>query len=174
MYSTEGIVLAVQRRSDTTSLIHVYTREFGRIVYMVYGGRGSSKKKKGGVNMNILTPMSWLDIEGRELSGDNIHLLCSAQLHYVSNNIQSDVKRQCLAMFMSEALYKTLKHPLSDERVFYYLCDRIVELDSSDSVEHISDAFVCGLSELLGYGGEPMEEFHSLRSAALLSMFSTT
>ncbi len=172
MYRTEGIVLAVQRKSDTTSLVHLYTREYGRVLYMVYGGRGG-RKRSGGVNMNMLTPLSWVDIEGRELPGQTLHSLVSAQLHYVPNHLPVDIKRQCLAMFMAEALYKTLKHPLSDERVFDYLCGQIVELDTGDSIEHIAGHFVSRLSELLGYGGEPLEEFRNLHSAALLNMLST-
>ena len=75
-------------------------------------------------------------------------------------------------MFIAEALYKTLKHPLSDERVFSYLCKQIIELDTSDSIAHIEDKFIRRLSELLGYGGEPLEELQNLHSATLLGMLS--
>jgi DNA repair protein RecO (recombination protein O) len=172
MYRTEGIVLAVQKKSDTTSLVHIYTREYGRIPYIVYGRKGTGKNRLSGVPMNILTPLSWLDIEGTELKGKEVHSLSSAQLHYASHRISEDVRRQCLAMFIAEALYKTLKHPLSDERVFSYLCKQIIELDTSDSIAHIEDKFMRRLSELLGYGGEPLEELQNLHSATLLGMLA--
>lgn len=172
MYKTEAIVLAVQKKNDTTSLVHLYTREYGRILYLVYGRKGAGKKRLSGVSINMLTPLAWLDIEGSELPGKEIHSLSSAQLHYISRHISEDVQRQCLAMFMAEALYKTLKHPLSDERVFSYLCEQIIELDTADSVAHIANQFIVSISELLGYGGEPLEEFRNLHSATLLNMLS--
>ncbi|MBP5477053.1 MAG: recombination protein O N-terminal domain-containing protein [Paludibacteraceae bacterium] len=174
MYKTEGIVLAIQRKSDSASLVHIYTREYGKVLYMVYGGNGRGRKRSRGINRNILTPLSWLEIEGDELSGKSLHSMKFAQLHYVPQHLSFDVRRQCLAMFMAETLYKTLRHPLSDDRVFDYICNQIVELDTSDSIEHISSQFVSQLSELLGYGGEPLEEFQNLRSAALLNMLSTS
>lgn len=172
MYRTEGIVLAVQKKRDTTSLVHLYTREYGRIPYIVYGRKGTGKNRLSGVPMNILTPLSWLDIEGTELKGKEVHSLSSAQLHYAAHRILEDVRRQCLAMFIAEVLYKSLKHPLADERVFSYLCEQIIELDTSDSIAHIEDKFMRRLSELLGYGGEPLEELQNLHSATLLGMLS--
>ena len=171
MYKTEGIVLAVQRKSDSSSLVHIYTRMYGKVLYMVYGGGG---KRSVNRSRSILTPMSWIDIEGKELKGMSIHGLVSAQLHYVPQNISADVRRQCVAMFMAEILYKTLRHPLCDEQVFDFVCNQIIELDSSDSIEHISSHFSVGLSELMGYGGDPMEEFQNLRSASLVNMVSTS
>ncbi len=169
MYKTEGIVLAVQRKSDKSSLVHVYTREYGKVLYMVYGGG----KRSGCVNRNILTPLSWIEIEGKELSGKSLHGLVSAQLHYVPQHLPTDVRRQCVAIFMAEMLYKTLCHPLSDEKVFDYISSLIIELDTSDSIEHIPSHFPVRLSELMGYGGEPLEEFRNLHSSALLNMLST-
>ena len=172
MYRTEGIVLAVQKKSDTTSLVHLYTREYGRIPYIVYGRKGACKNRLSGVPINILTPLSWLDIEGTELKRKEVHSLSSAQLHYSAHRISEDVRRQCLAMFIAEALYKSLKHPLADERVFSYLCEQIIELDTSDSIAHIEYTFMRRLSELLGYGGEPLEELQNLHSATLLGILS--
>lgn len=170
MYKTEGIVLAVQRKNDNSSLVHVFTREYGKVVYTLYGGGGKRSRNR---STNILTPMAWIEIEGKELKGTTLHGLVSMQLHYVPQHISTDIRRQCVAMFMAEVLYKTLRHPLSDERVFDYICNQITELDTSDSIEHISSHFSVGLSELMGYGGDPLEEFQNLRSVALLNMVST-
>ena len=69
---------------------------------------------------------------------------------------------------MSEVIYRTVKLPLQDEQLFDFLADSVQELDMADSVEDIPRRFICRLSELLGYGGQMLEEWGNLKSSELI------
>ena len=136
--------------------------------YIVYGRKGATKQKKTGVSTNIFSPLSLVEITADSNLSRTLPTLKSASLIYVPNRINSDMMRQCIALFIAESLYKTLKHPMEDQVLFDYVLEVIKELDLSDSVEHIPAVFLTRLSELLGYGGEPMEELSDMKSVGLL------
>lgn len=165
---TEAVVLSLQKHTDTSSILHLYTREHGRVQYIVYGRKGATKQKKTGVSANIFSPLSLVEITADSNLSRTFPALKSASLIYVPSRINSDMVRQCIALFIAEALYKTLKHPMEDQVLFDYISEIIRELDLSDSVEHIPAVFLTRLSELLGYGGEPMEELSDMKSVGLL------
>ena len=165
---TEAVVLSLQKHTDTSSILHLYTRENGRVQYIVYGRKGVTKQKNTGVSTNIFSPLSLVEITADSNLSRTLPTLKSASLIYVPNRINSDMMRQCIALFIAEALYKTLKHPMEDQVLFDYVLEVIKELDLSDSVEHIPAVFLTRLSELLGYGGEPMEELSDMKSVGLL------
>ena len=165
---TEAVVLSLQKHTDTSSILHLYTRENGRVQYIVYGRKGATKQKKTGVSTNIFSPLSLVEITADSNLSRTLPTLKSASLIYVPNRINSDMMRQCIALFIAEALYKTLKHPMEDQVLFDYVLEVIKELDLSDSVEHIPADFLTRLSELLGYGGERMEELSDMKSVGLL------
>ena len=157
MHTTEAIVLTLQKHNDSASIAHLYTLGQGRMQCLVYGRK------------NSFTPLSWLDITFRQRSGTSMPYMSSSSLHYVPQNIYSDIKRQCLAIFIAETVYRTIKHPMQDERIFSFLTSALLQIDLSDSVDFIPKAFLTSFSELLGYGGEMLEEWNNLKSLDLVS-----
>ena len=157
MEKIEAVVLALQKYNDTSSILHVYTREFGRMQYIVYGKK------------NLLFPLAWIEIITQSKNSSSLPVIRSANLHYIPRKCFSQYHRQCIALFIAEALYKTLKHPMQDVQVFEYITDCVKELDLSDSVEHLPKEFLNRLSSLLGFGGEPIEGLEDMQSAFLIS-----
>ena len=169
MQNVEAIVLAFQKRNDSSSLLHLYTREYGRIAVVVYGAQTIVSRKNKPFNKSLFSPLSWLDVIVRENHSEkSIYTLHSASYHYIPNYIHIDIKRQCVAIYIAEVLYKSLRHPLADEQVFDYITSQIKEIDSADSIGSIPLNFIVQLSGLLGYGGEIMEEIREIKSAELV------
>ena len=65
---------------------------------------------------------------------------------------------------------KTLRHPMPDEAIFDYLSGLVSELDQTDQVELLPNAFLTQLNRLLGYGEEQMEELKNLKSAEIIRL----
>ncbi len=135
---------------------------------VLYGRKGSTSKKNKGFNKNIFSPLAWLDLTIKKTSDKSYYTIQNANHHYIPSYINSDIKRQCLSLFIAECLIKTLKHPMSDSDIFNFITDKIIYLDTADSIENIHTDFIRQLSELLGYGGEPIEELENLNSMVLL------
>ena len=169
MKSVEAVVLAIQQKNDSSSLVHLYTREYGRILGILYGKKGSSKRSPQKANRSLFTPLSWIDLTLKDSPAQaSFFTIQTASYHYVPRFLNTNVKRQFIALFMAEALYKTLQHPLADDRLFDFVTKQIQQLDTADSVEHIHTDFRFQLSYLLGYGGNPIEELKQLKTEAVL------
>lgn len=157
---TEAIVIGLKRNKDNSSLLNLYTRAGGRAYYIVYGNRFRS----------ILNPLSLIEITAEQKPGYEWRTLQSAQLTYVPTQLPTNVAKQCVALFIAEAMEKTLRHPMPDEVVFDYLSDLIRELDQTPRTEHIPNTFLAQLNRLLGYGDEQMEELKNLKSAEIIRL----
>ena len=157
---TEAIVIGLKRNKDNSSLLSLYTRAGGRTYYIVYGNRLRS----------ILNPFSLIEITAEQKPGYEMHTLQSAHLAYVPTQLPTNVVKQCVALFIAEALDKTLRHPMPDEVVFDYLSQLVRELDLTAEPEQLPNRFLQTMNRLLGYGDEQMEELKNLKSAEIIRL----
>lgn len=150
----EAIVLSVTKTSDNVSVAGLYTQTGGREQFIVYGNKLKA----------LLTPMAWVEITADRKPSRNIATLTHASLYYIPQQTGIRVDKQCVALFMAEALSKTLRHPMADEALFLFLTQMVQELDQTDMPQQTASLFMTGLSEHLGYGGEPLEELKEMKS----------
>ena len=59
LYKTQGIVLHSLPYKDVYTILHIYTKDFGRVSYMVARKRG----KRSSVSQALFMPLSVLDLE---------------------------------------------------------------------------------------------------------------
>ncbi|MCM1034304.1 MAG: recombination protein O N-terminal domain-containing protein [Paludibacter sp.] len=143
--TTEAIVLHLSKYTDKASILHAYTKESGRIQYIVY----NSQRKTAGYGM--FAPLSHIEIESTgSPANSNFHRLRSARLIYVPRNTQTDMTRRSIALFIAEMLYHTLRHPLADENLFDYLTQLTKNIDNNVTPENIHLQFLLQFTEYLG------------------------
>ena len=151
--TTEAIVLALQPLSDRAHLLHAYTRTGGRVNCKVYGlGRRNAA--------GLYTPFSLIQLTGDfQLSTLNSQLstVRTAQLLYVPTTTTTDMRKQAVAMFLSEVLYLTLRHPMPDEPMFDFLAAAVRELDATDQPQNFHLSFLVDFAAQLGFA---MSESH--------------
>ena len=143
---TEAIVLHLQHHSDRISILHLYTRESGRMAYLVYGING----KRAHAQRAALQPFSLVEIEAVHHAGRTMQQLSKAHLNYVPQQSGSDIRRRTVGMFMAEILLRTLTHPLADDYLFAWLRQMVVELDTTPHPENLHLQFMTGLTDFLG------------------------
>ena len=139
-----AIVLNIARYSDTGSIVHLYTAEHGRMQYAVYGN-----KLKG-----VLRPLSVIEYTStrRNNAPTQMGTLSSASLLYPLQRLTIDVQRQCVAMFVAEVLASTLRHPMSDQPLFDWLCNCIYRLDKEEDISNLHIEFLLDYAVYLGIG----------------------
>ena len=101
-----AIVISLQPYSDRAHILHTYTREHGRMNYMLYG---LGKKK----SQALYAPMALLEIEVSP-SSKALPSVKEAHLAFVPQHLHTDMSRQTVALFIAEVLYRTLRHPMAD------------------------------------------------------------
>ena len=145
MYSTvDAIVLSLQPLSDRAQMLHAYTRTGGRVKYKVYG---IGRKHSAG----LYSPLSLLQLTTDKSS------IRTSQLTFVPQTINSDPYKRSIALFVSEVLSLTLKHPMPDEPMFEYICTVVRYLDEASEPQNIHLQFLIGLAEKLGFAIDPAE-----------------
>jgi DNA repair protein RecO (recombination protein O) len=144
-----AIVLNIARYSDTGSIVHLYTAENGRMQYAVYGN-----KLKG-----VLRPLSVIEYTStrRNNAPTQMGTLSSASLLYPLQRLTIDVQRQCVAMFVAEVLASTLRHPMSDQPLYDWLCEVIQHLDKDEEISNLHLRFLLDYATHLGIGIDDTE-----------------
>ena len=144
-----AVVLSVTKYSDTGTIVHLYTADHGRMQYMFYGNKYKS----------IFRPLSVVEytISQKNNSSSHIYAISSATLLYTPQRIPIDVQRQCVAMFIAEVLLHTLRHPMSDQPLFNWLCQLIQHLDQADDICNLHLEFLLEYATLLGIGIDDTE-----------------
>lgn len=145
--STQAIVLHTTRVSDRTSMLHLYTRECGRVPYYIYGVQSRKNPKHA-----LLMPLALLEIEAIHQENRDVQQLRDWQLGYVANVLSADICRQTEALFIAEILYRTLTHPMADPVLFDFLAETVEQLNTRQDPENVHLEFLVGFVEHLGYG----------------------
>ncbi|MGM9810003.1 MAG: DNA repair protein RecO [Paludibacteraceae bacterium] len=145
-----AIVLSIRPYSDRAHILHTYTREQGRMNYMVYG---LGKKK----SQALYAPLSLLEVVVSP-SAKALPSIKEAHLAFVPQHLHTDMRRRTVAMFIAEVLYRTLRHPMADEALFDFIATTIHLLDSTEQPENIHLAFLIQLAAHLGFAID--EEAH--------------
>ena len=144
---TQAIVLALTKYKDNASIAHLYTLDNGRMQYVVYGNK----------HRGVLSPLSIVEITSSRSTKNGLGVLATATLIHVPQQLTTDVRRQCVAMFITEILYKTLKHPLEDRPLFSWLCEVIKTLDRNENIENLHIRFLIEYAGFLGIGIDETE-----------------
>lgn len=150
LVTTDAIVLSLQPHSDKAHLLHAYTRAGGRFNYMVYG---IGKKNASGK----YSPLSILQITADERA------IRTAQLDYVPSTTITDPLKRTVALFISEVLFHTLRHPMIDEPMFDFLVQAIQNLDRTSEPQNFHLQFLVEFAAKLGFAiPEPNNSLTSL------------
>ena len=139
-----AIVLTTTKYSDTGSIVHLYTPDQGRVQCMVYGNKLKS----------VLRPLSIIEYSSSRRNNAPLQMqtLSSASLVYTPTLLSYDVLRQCVAMFIAELLTYTLRHPMSDQPLFDWLCNCIYKLDKEEDINNLHIEFLLDYAVYLGIG----------------------
>lgn len=144
---TSGIILHQVKYSDKANIVSAYTREFGRVSYMVYG----ANRKKSATRAALIQPMSCVKIDASHHPRKEIQTLRELRIEHAYSDIPFNPVKNSIALFMSGVLNKTLTHPTKDEELYDFIEESIVGLDVCESgLGNYHLAFLAGLAELLG------------------------
>lgn len=143
MYTINAIVLSLQPHSDRAHILHAYTREYGRVNYMVYGvGRKNP--------IGCYNPLSLVQLTISS-STKTLPSVRTANLTFIPSTIYTNAYKQTIALFLSEILFNTLRHPMPDEALFDYIEQSIRLLDSESDTQDFHLQFLIDFASLLGF-----------------------
>lgn len=147
--TTDAIVLSLQPHTDKAHILHAYTRAGGRVNYMVYGlGRRNA--------IGIYSPLSIVQITA-SCPPNGLPIVKEANLTSLTSHLSpltSNPYKQAIALFISEVLFHTLRHPMADEQMFAFLENTIHALAETDDAQLVANHhlfFLIGYAAQLGF-----------------------
>ncbi|MEA4937014.1 MAG: DNA repair protein RecO [Paludibacter sp.] len=150
---TQGIVLRTVKYSDKSSIATVYTREFGRTSYMIYGISG----KKSAVKSALFLPLTIIEINATYHPGKEIQQLKEVKIEFSISTLFGNPVKNAIALFLTELLHKTLKRQEADEAVFDFTKKAIQMMNElEEGIANFHLIFMLKLTRYLGF--EPNKE----------------
>lgn len=144
---TQGIVLSISKYNDNFSIVHIFTRDFGRVSYML-PLKGTKKSK---IKMSYFFPLSVLSLEVEHIPLREIQRIKDAQPLLHLFDIRTDITKISLTFFLSDFLSKILRETNDNELIFNYLKQSLEVLEeSSDGLANFHLVFIFGLTRFLG------------------------
>ena len=144
--TTKAIVLGLRKHSDKMSMLSVYSQAEGRLSLQVYGAHGKRKVRAA------YQPLSIVEITYDINPTRTIPTLSTIDAVYLPEQIYGDIRRQTVALFVTELLTLTLTHPMHDSQMYDFLDDFVHELNGISAPENMHLLFMLRLAELLGIG----------------------
>ena len=151
---TTGIILHQVKYNDNQSIVSIYTREFGRISYMVRG----ANKKKSACRAALLQPLSIVEIDVSHNPKKEIQSIRDMRIAVPFCHIPYNPVKNCLALFMTEVLHKILKHSENDEELYLFIENSVRELDEcKEGIGNFHLVFLAQLANRLGFAPDVAE-----------------
>jgi DNA repair protein RecO (recombination protein O) len=144
---TRAIVLHQLKYSDSSVVVHTYTRKFGRQAVMIKGMR----KKGSGRHSIMFQPLFILEMEVYYKPSREIQLLKEFSLSWSPYGIYSDIRKSSVMVFLGEMLSLILKEESPHEDLFDYIERSVIWYgESTESFANFHISFLAGLSSYLG------------------------
>jgi DNA repair protein RecO (recombination protein O) len=147
LLKTRCIVLRQIPYSDNAIIVHVYTRESGRMAFMAR----ISKSKTAKLRKNLFQPLFLLEIEYSNKNSRDLQQISEAVLNPLLHTIPINPNKNATALFLSEILYLCLKEEEGSSQLYDFLENSIKYFDLQEI--NSNDFHVIFLSKLLKYIG---------------------
>lgn len=147
LHKTEGIVLGTTQYNDRYSLTHIFTREFGRVTYLL----PLSKSKKAKIKSSLFFPLSLLNLEVEHLPLRDIQRLKDAERLIPLYDVCADMVKVSLSFFLSEFLNRVLRESDYNLLLFEFLRNSVETLEVNNrGTANFHIACMIGLTRFLG------------------------
>ncbi len=158
IHSTTGILLHTIKHSDSSAVLHVFTRDFGRKAYFL---RGLSKKKNS--PRSILFPLSILELQVTDRDNKSLQQINEVSMHKPTFELLSNPVKSSIAIFLNEVLHRSIEVNYHNEVLYDFLENAIQLLDSCDNVKNFHLWFMLELSKYFGFYPMKKGELHSAK-----------
>jgi len=146
--NTRAIVLNHLRYGDSSLIVNLYTETMGRQTVFVKG----AFSKKSAVRASFFQPLYLVEIDLHHRSNRQMQRISNIQMYYPFQTISFDPVKSCIALFIAEILYKTLREEETNPKLFDFLLHTIQTLDLNErGTANFHLAFMVHYSRYLGF-----------------------
>ena len=145
---TQAIVLSSIKYNDTDLIVKCYTKALGSVSYMV---KGVLKSRKSKFRASMFQALSIIDVEMQHRNKGQLEYFKEVQLSNHLNDLQSNVYKSALVMFLAEILKSVIIEEEQNEKLFDFIKTNILYLEHSSKYANFHIGFILDLSSFLGF-----------------------
>lgn len=145
---TKAIVINTIKYGDTSLIATCYTQKAGVKTYMLKGILGAKKSK---IKSAYFQPLSQLNITANHNNKGTLNSIRDIEVSNFYNTIYSDIKKQTIALFLSEVLFYAIKEEEKNETLFSFLETALIYLDTHHTTSNFHLLFLFNLTKFLGF-----------------------
>ncbi len=162
---TDAIVLRVVDFSETSCIVSLYTRDFGKVSAIAKGARRRKSPFEAALDLLALCRIVFV-----HKTSESLDILTEAKLQRRFRSASTDLKRLYSGLFVIELLQVLTDEGDANPKLFELALESIQQIDESTDAELVLIRFQIRALGLLGHGpelhacvgcGQPLEETKS-------------
>ena len=148
LISTEGIVLHFIKYGESSVIVTIFTRDFGRQSYLV----NSAHSKKSQNKASLLQPLYLVDIVAYQKQSRELHRIKELRSNHVYQNLPFEITKSSIAIFLAEVLYKSINEQESYPEMYDFIKSSLLYFDLMETGSaNFHLWFLFRLTEYLGF-----------------------
>jgi len=146
--TTPAIVIHTLKYGDTSLIATCYTQKCGIKTYML---RGVLKAKKSKLKSAYFQPLMQLVLTANHNNKGNLNSIKDVEVEFFYSSIYSDIKKQTIALFLSEILYYSIREEEQNIQLYKYLEASFLWMDTHTNISNFHLLFLLNLTKYLGF-----------------------
>lgn len=158
LHKTRGIVFKFIKYRESSIIATIFTEKLGIQSYVV----NSVRTKKPKYSVALFQPLTLLDMVVYQKENANLNRISEIRCENQFRSIPYLHNKSAIALFLSEVMYKVIKHESHPEEVFQFVHDSVLSLDHLEmGYENFHLQFLLKLTRYLGFYPESGLEMKS-------------
>lgn len=147
LQTTEGIILHTLKYKESSLLVEAYTEAMGRSTFLVHLPRS----RKSSLKASLFQPLSLVELVAEVRPAATLHKVSQAKLSYPFASIPFHPCKSAIVLFLSEFLYRAVRHEAPNPSFFAYLKYSVCWLDAcTQGFANFHLVFLMRVSRFLG------------------------
>ena len=148
LVTTEGIVLHFIKYGESSVIVTIYTRDFGRQSYLVNAARSKKSQNKA----SLLQPLFLVDLVAYQKQTRELHRIKELRSNHVYQNLPFEITKSSIAIFLAEVLYKSINEQESYPEMYDFIKNSLLYFDLMETGSaNFHLWFLFRLTEYLGF-----------------------
>lgn len=143
-YSTEGIVLSQINYGEADRIVTLFTKDYGKVRVIAKGVRKLKSRKRGHID-------SFNRIKFSTAKSHDMDMIIEAELIESYSSLKTDLKKVSVAYYLVEIASKLTQIEEKHEFLYYFLLEKLHELDDTRGLKNFRYAFAKELLVRLGF-----------------------
>lgn len=146
---TEGIVLHNTKYSENSVICNIYTREYGKIGFLVNGVRNN----KGAIKASHIQALNLVELDIYYNPSKSLQRIKELKVSTNLQDLHTSPSKIAITFLLTELLSKSIKEEEGNEELYRFIYLNVLEVNNSPEKElsNFPSYFILNLASILGH-----------------------